>query len=162
MRISIFCVIFIVLSCPSAIADTKFQQLDNGWRALTEQADPFDSSAIKIVQIIKDGFIFQCGELNMAVESSGFDGLSFSAELKYLIDETSAKNKIGKYSTYLGGSDLVTDSRYYSFKLNKEDINAMKSGSSMKVAGTYGGSGWQTKNINLLGFGSAYDAMCNQ
>lgn len=150
------------LVCSNAMAEIKAKDLGNGWLALTEQADPFDKNAIKIIEITKDDFTFQCGELNMSASSYGFESLSFNAELKYLIDSNPAKSKTGTYSTYLGGSDLVTDSRYYSFNLNTEDIAAMKSGSSMKVAGRYGSSGWETKNINLAGFTSAYSLMCGK
>ncbi|WP_049631277.1 hypothetical protein [Cellvibrio sp. pealriver] len=165
MKRNIFSYFFysiIAFSTSNAIAEIKTQQLDNGWIALTKQVDPFDSSTVKVIQIIKDDFVFQCGELNMKGGSYGFESLSFSAEIRYLIDEKHTQNKTGKYSTYLSGSDMVTDSRYYSFEINAEDINAMKNGSSMKVAGKYGNSGWETKSLNLIGFTSAYNMMCDK
>lgn len=153
---------FITLNCADAIAEIKPKQLSNGWMSLTEQSDPFNSSIVKIIQISKDGFTFRCGELNMSAPSYGYEGLSFFAELKYLIDGSAVVTKSGNYSTYLGGSDMVTDSRYYSFKMSTEDVTAMKNASSMKVAAKYGGGGWENKNINLMGFASAYSMMCNQ
>lgn len=153
---------FFALSCSNAVAEIKVKQLENGWLGLTEQTDPFNSSVVKVIQITKEGFTFKCGELNMEGGATGFESLSFGAEMKYLIDQNAAQNKTGKYSTYLGGSDMVTDSRYYSFKMNAEDVNAMKNGSSMKVAGRFGNLGWETKSINLIGFASAYNMMCNK
>ncbi|HTF94733.1 MAG TPA: hypothetical protein VL995_01250 [Cellvibrio sp.] len=153
---------FTILACSNAAAEIKTKQLDNGWLALTEQTDPFNSSVVKVIQITKEGFTFECGELNMRGESHGYESLSFGAELKYLIDENAAKSKTGKYSTYLGGSDMLTDSRYYSFKINAEDISAMKNASIMKVAGKFGSLGWETKSINLIGFASAYNMMCSK
>ena len=152
----------ITLSSSNAIAEIKPKQLGSGWMSLTEQSDPFNSSIVKIIQISKGGFTFRCGELNMKVASYGYESLSFSAELKYLIDSNAVVTKTGKYSTYLGGSDLVTDSRYYSFKMSAEDVSAIKNGSSMKIAAKYGGGGWENKNINLVGFTSAYSMMCDQ
>lgn len=160
--LNLFFYSFIALSCSNTVAEIKIKKLENGWLGLTEQTDPFNSSVVKVIQITKEGFTFKCGELNMEAKSHGFESLSFGAELKYLIDENAAKNKTGKYSTYLGGSDMVTDSRYYSFKMNAEDVNAMKNGSSMKVAGKFGNSGWETRSLNLVGFTSAYNTMCSK
>lgn len=69
--------------------------------------------------------------------------------------------KRGQFSTYLGGSDMVTDSRYFSFNLNRTDVEAIKAGNAMKVAGKYSNTGWQTKSLSLIGFTSAYNLMCN-
>jgi hypothetical protein len=152
--------VFTLLSV-HASAELKTKKLGSGWVAFVQQSDPFDTSKVTIVQIIKDKFTFRCGELNMSADSYGYESLSFGAEIRYLIDNHPAQDKKGKYSTYLGGSDLVTDSRYYSFKISKEDIDSMKSGNTMKVAGKYGSSGWQTESINLDGFTLAYSQMCN-
>lgn len=139
----------------------KIRQLGKGWLGFTKQSDPFDSSKAKVFQITKSGFTFRCGELNMEVSSYGFESLSFGAELKYMIDERAPVDKRGTYSTYLGGSDMVTDSRYYSFKLSDADVERMKAGNSMKVAGKYSNTGWKTKNLSLIGFTSAYNQMCD-
>ncbi len=56
---------------------------------------------------------------------------------------------------------MITDSRYFSFKLIHADINAMKSGSVMKVAGKFSTLGWETRSIDLSGFSSAYGKMCD-
>ena len=123
-----------------AIADDeiKTKNMGKGWSALTRQIDPFDKSKIQITQIYKGDFTFKCGELNMEFDSYGFDGFSFSADIRY----------------------KITDSCYYSFKLNDSDITAMKAGNRIKVAGQYGKAGWESKNVSLIGFTSAYRRMC--
>ena len=149
------------LSLGSANASTNFQDLGNGWKALTKQSDPFDSSKVEIIQIYKDSFIFRCNEMNMESPSYGFESLSFSANLKYVVDGNTPVDKKGGYSTYLGGSDLVTDDRYYYLKLSELDLSAFKKGNVVKVAGKYSTSGWFTKSLNLIGFTKAYNKMCN-
>ena len=150
----------LVMAVVEAMASTSSVQLGNGWVGLTKQSDPFDKSAVEIIQMFKGNFTFRCGELNMSVGSYGFESLSFGAELQYVIDDNSPNSKKGKYSTYLGGSDLVTDSRYFSFKLTDTDVSGMKTGLTMKVAGKYGQVGWKTKSLDLKGFASAYSEMC--
>ena len=117
LRIVIGIALFISLG--NAQAESKFQDLGNGWTAFTKQADPFDNSKVEVIQIRKESFIFRCNELNMVAPSYGFESLSINASLKYIVDTNSAVDKSGGYATYLGGSDLVTDSRYYYFKLNQ-------------------------------------------
>ena len=154
-------VIFVLFSiyCAQSSAQILTTGLDNGWTAMTTQADPFDRSKVRIVQIFKEGFHFRCGELNMAIDSSGFDGISFSADISFVVDNGEARSRRGSYSTYLGGSDLVTDSRYYSFRMTEGDVVEMKTGNLIKVAGKYSDS-WITRELNLAGFSSAYSAMC--
>lgn len=161
MKIFLCSLVMLALSISNVTAG-DVRQLSGGWRAFTKQSDPFDNSKVEIIQIIKDDFTFRCGELNMAVSSYGFESLSFHADLKYMIDDQVPVEKQGYFSTYLGGSDIVTDSRYFSFKLNSEDIAAMKAGTKIKVAGKYSNSnlGWQTKNLSLEDFTSAYNQMC--
>ena len=140
MRIIAFNLIALCFFASTGIhvyAETEVERLGDGWMALATQSDPFDSSAVDIIQVSKGGFTFRCGQLNMEVASTGFDGMSFGAEIRYVIDGNQPKNKDGKFSTYLGGSDMVTDSRYFSFKLTQADIEAMKSWSEMKVAGKF-------------------------
>ena len=163
MRIVLCSLFMLALSAINAAAaddSMKIRQLGNGWIGFTKQSDPFDKSIIEVFQISKDGFTFRCGELNMEVSSYGFESLSFGSDLKYMIDNQVPVEKQGRYSTYLGGSDMVTDSRYFSFKLNNEDVDAMKAGAAMKVAGKYSSTGWQTKGVSLMGFTSAYNQMC--
>lgn len=139
----------------------KIRQLDQGWIGLAKQTDPFDSSKSEVFQITKSAFTFRCGELNMEVNSYGFESLSFGADLRYMVDDQEPAEKRGKFSTYLGGSDMVTDSRYFSFNLSATDVETMKAGNAMKVAGKYSSTGWQTKSLSLMGFTSAYNLMCN-
>lgn len=153
--------IALFLSFCNANASANFQSLGNGWNALTKQSDPFDSSKVEIMQIYKGSFIFRCNEMNMKAPSYGFESLSFSANLKYVVDTNAPVDKKGGYSTYLGGSDLVTDDRYYYFKLSESDLKAFKKGNVVKVAGKYSSSGWFTKSLNLIGFTKAYNKMCN-
>ena len=152
--------VLLALSCGNVAAEIKFQNLGQGWRALVEQSDPFDTSKVKIVQITKGEFTFRCRELNMEGPSYGYESLSFRASLKYVVDGNSPVDKSGGYSTYLGGSDLVTDSRYYHFSLNDSDLTAFKKGNVVKVAGKYSTTGWFTKSLNLIGFTKAYTKMC--
>lgn len=145
----------------AAAADSmKAKQLGDEWRGLTKQSDPFDESKIEVVQIYKDDFTFRCGELNMVVRSYGFDGFSLDADLKYMIDDQVPVEKRGRFSTYLGGSKMITDNRYYSFKLEDKDVDAIKAGATMKVAGRFSTAGWETKSVSLVGFASAYNQMC--
>ncbi|WP_305369718.1 hypothetical protein [Photobacterium leiognathi] len=151
----------LLFSIGNAQAEVKFKNIGSGWRALVQQSDPFDSSKFEIVQIKKGDFTFRCNDLNMEVNSYGYESLSFNAFLKYVVDSNSPLDKKGGYSTYLGGSDLVTNSRYYYFKLNESDIEAFKKGNSLKVAGKYSSTGWVTKSLNLKGFTKAYSEMCD-
>ncbi len=155
----IFLMLFILID--GAQAETSFRNLGYGWMAFTQQSEPFDRTKFKIIHISKGGFIFRCNELNMRATSYGFESLSFHASLKYVVDSERPVDKSGGYSTYLGGSDIVTDSRYYHFKLNDSDIDAFKNGGEVKVAGQYSGTGWFTKSLNLMGFTKAYNEMCD-
>ncbi|MCE4937558.1 hypothetical protein, partial [Aliivibrio fischeri] len=133
-KVKVAFIICSILSSGSVAAETKFQNLGKGWRALIKQDDPFDSTKVKIIQITKNAFTFRCGELNMEVPSYGYESLSFTASVKYVVDGSSPVDRTGGYSTYLGGSDLMTDSRYYHFSLNDSDIKAFKKGNIVKVA----------------------------
>lgn len=161
--ITITLVVLALASINEAAADNsmKIRQLDQGWIGLVKQTDPFDSSKSEVFQITKSGFTFRCGELNMEANSYGFESLSFGADLRYMVDDQAPVEKRGRFSTYLGGSDMVTDSRYFSFNLNGTDVEAMKAGNAIKVAGKYSSTGWQTKTLSLMGFTSAYNLMCN-
>ena len=139
---------------------TAASSLDGGWYALTEQSDPFDTTKQRIRQISKQDFTIRCGDISFSVPSYGFESLSFGAAIQFKLDDGEPTKRSGKYSTYLGGSDLVTDSRYYSFSLDTKTVEAMKEGSQMKAAGTRDGTGWITKVLDLNGFGPAYDKMC--
>lgn len=161
MRASKVIPFILILTIINEAAAYTERKLGQGWSALVEQSDPFDKEKLDIIQVMKSQFTFRCGELNMEVSSYGFESISFSADLQYMVDDQVPIEKTGMYSTYLGGSDMVTNSRYFSFDLSESDVNAMKVGSSVKVAGTYGSSGWETKTLNLMGFTSAYNSMCN-
>jgi hypothetical protein len=137
-----------------------FKDLSGGWIAMTRQADPFDKTKTKVIQIFKENFVFRCEEINMKINSTGFDGLSFPAELKYVIDEQEPVDKTGSFSTYLGGSKTVTRSRYYSTRLSNKEIDALKNAQNLKVAGKLSSSGWTTGELALNGFAAAYDEMC--
>jgi len=139
----------------------KFKELGKGWSGLAKQADPFDKSKLEFIQITKGAFTFRCGELNMAVRSPGYESLSFPATIKYKIDGGAPFEKPGRYSTYLGGSELVTDDRYYSFRLSEAEVDALEAGASVIVAGNYS-AGWETKELSLAGFAAAYSQMCKE
>lgn len=163
MRVALYSLVILVFAdIDRAVAEEliNIRQMGNGWIGFTKQADPFDKSKIEVIQISKGDFTFRCDELNMRVNSYGFESLSFGADLKYMIDDQMPVDKKGRFSTYLGGSDMVTDSRYYSFKLTTVDVDVMKAGTAMKVAGKYSSAGWQTKSVSLMGFTSAYNQMC--
>lgn len=165
MKINIFIPLVIVFSLSMQTqAEIDSQFLTHGWMAWTKQSDPFDKSIVDVFSISKDGFSFSCRTLNMSVGSKAhrYKSYSFGAEIKYIIDENTPKDKSGKFSTGLNGSDRLSRSRYYSFKMKKNDINAMKAGNVMKVAGHIGSGDWTNRTINLKGFTSAYDLMCDQ
>lgn len=146
-------------SSVEASGNMKLIDLGSGWLGLATQSDPFDTSKYTIIQIKKDTFTFQCNECNFSPMSSGYDAFSFDAEIKYMVDDQSPVDKKGRYSTYLGGSDIVTDERYFSFRLTNKDIESFKKGNAVKVAGKWG-DGWETGSVSLIGFTSAYDQMC--
>ena len=136
--------------------------LEHGWRGLTSQIDPFDISAVKVTQIYKDSFTFRCGELNVEISrfDYDFDSYSYNRNLKYIVDGNIPVEKTGVLSTYLGGSDLMTDDEYFSFKLNDADLDMFRKGNLLKVAGK-GWGGYVTKSLNLDGFTSSYSKMCD-
>lgn len=139
-------------------ASTKVEFLDYGWIASKQQIDPFDTNKMRSVRISKDNFTFKCNELNFSAPSYGYTSLSISANIKYIIDDNTPIDKQGTFSTYLGGSDLVSDTRYYSFKLSSDDIMSLKKGNLLKIAGKYT-TDWLTRELDLNGFTEAYDSM---
>ncbi|MBI2783089.1 MAG: hypothetical protein HYX64_03255 [Gammaproteobacteria bacterium] len=162
MNLSMLTLVVASLISVSAIASERPQisQLGGGWVGLARQSDPFDTSKVEIIQMFKGDFTFLCGELNMKARESGFDGFSFDAQLKYVVDNQAPVDKRGKYSTYLSGSKMVTRDRYYSSKLSSEEVESIKSGNVLKVAGQFSTAGWETKSLDLAGFASAYERMC--
>lgn len=138
----------------------SFQDLEGGWKSMSQQSDPFDTSKVSIVQIFKGDFILQCGSMNMKLKNSSYDSFSFSAKLKYVVDDNEPVDKSGTFSTYMEGSDMVTNHRYFFYKLNNKDIEQMKNGNIIKVAASFGSSGWMTKELSLIGFTNAYEKMC--
>ena len=152
----------LMIISPLSYADLEFKDLGSGWRAMTQQLDPFDTSKVQIIQVRKGIFVLTCINLNWQAENDMyFDGYSFVADIKYIIDDNSPVGKGGRYSTYIGGSDMITDKRYFSFKINEADSTALKKGRTLKVAGNYSSSGWQTKTLELEGFESVYNQMCD-
>lgn len=139
-------------------ASTKVEFLDYGWIASKQQIDPFDTNKMRSVRISKDNFTFRCNELNFSAPSYGYTSLSISANIKYIVDDNYSIDKQGTFSTYLGGSDLLTDLRYYSFKLSSEDIMSFHKGNILKAAGNYS-TEWLTKTLDLKGFTKAYASM---
>lgn len=153
--------ILMPMSITQAQSSLDVKDLGKGWVGLTQQVDPFDKTKVNVRQIIKEKFTFRCREINLEVRSGSFNGLNFSADLKYIIDEQEPVDKKGRYSTYLGGSDIVTRSRYFSSKLSNEEIDDFKSGKILKLAGRRG-TAWITSELKLDGFTEAYDAMCKK
>ena len=95
----------------------------------------------------------------MIFEDRNFDGFSYNAKLKYVVDDNPPVDKNGTYSTYLGGSDLINDERNYSLKLNESDLEALRNGTSIKVAGNHG-TGWESGSMDLEGLEPIYKRMC--
>lgn len=135
--------------------------LRGGWNAITQQSDPFNPKARRVIQISKSDFTFRCGEISMNIGTFRTEGFSFPAEIRYMIDDGAPVTKMGHYSTHLGGSNLITRNRYFSIKLTNEEVNAMKNARELQFAGHFGQMGWTTKWLFLDGFASAYEAMCN-
>ena len=144
----------------SAFAN-EFKTYENGWRAYVKFIDPFDSSKIKIEKIFKGDFVFDCRNINMSTGGGFYRSISFPAKIKYIVDERPIVDKRGTYSSYHSGNDLMNDSRYYSFKLDFLDVMSLKEGRTLKLAGKYGGNGWENKTLNLTGFKSMFDKMCS-
>jgi tetratricopeptide (TPR) repeat protein len=143
-------------------ADYKSQNLGYGWRAMTEQSDPFDTSKFKIRQIYKDIFTVQCNQISWLTASDVlFDSFSFPAEIKYMVDKGSSVDKIGSKSTYLGGSDMVNNDRYFSFTFDETDLTSFSKGKVLNLAGRISASGWETRTLDLSGFEVAYNQMCD-
>ena len=157
-----FVTVVLLLSMNAAHGQSTLDHKDvsGGWKVMTRQADPFHKTKVQIVQIYTGDFTFRCQEINMKVYSSGIDGLSFDAELKYIVDDKDAFDKSGKYSTYLGGSNIVTRMKFYSAKISNSEIDEIKKGQNLKMAGKFGSSGWSTRELALDGFAEAYDEMC--
>lgn len=162
MNLSMLALVAVSLISETSIASERPQisQLGGGWIGVAKQSDPFDTSKVEIIQMFKGDFTFLCGELNMKARESGFDGFSLDAQLQYVVDDQAPVNKRGKYSTYLSGSKMVTRDRYYSFKLSSDEVDSIKTGKVLKVAGQFSHAGWEMKSIDLTGFASAYEKMC--
>lgn len=160
--ISCACMLIGMLSGTATAKDSTSPKLfTDGWNGLTTQIDPFDEQQTNVVMIFKTGFYLTCGVLNVAVSSTGFESYSLPASIKYVVDANTPVAKKGMYSTYHDGSDMVTDSRYYSFKLTPEDLDNMRVGGTLKVAGKTLSGGWETKSLDLTGFGTMYSKMCS-
>lgn len=145
----------------SASDSIKTKRFADGWNGLTTQTDPFDEQQTKLRLIYKESFTFTCGVLNVSVSSTGFESYSFPANIKYVIDDKPPVDRKGTYSTYHNGSSMVTNRRYYSFVLTTEDLAAIESGNTLKVAGKTIAGGWETKSLDLKGLNTAYGEMCN-
>lgn len=90
----------LMITSPLSHADFASKDLGSGWRAMTQQSDPFDTSITRITQISKDRFVLTCSNLNWKEASDFyFDGYSFDAEIKYIIDGSSPVDKKGRKST---------------------------------------------------------------
>jgi hypothetical protein len=152
----------VIFICQKVYAadDLAFKTLGNGWNALVKQEDPFDSTKQSIIHIIKGEFTFDCRYLNFETgsEYSGYDSFNWPADIQFKVDTNAAVKRNGRYSTYLNGSDIVNDERTFSFKMTKGDIEAFKSGTTLKVSGKF--SGWSARQLNVSGFTSAYENMC--
>ena len=151
--------IMIVFSS-SAFAD-EFKRYENGWIAYVKVIDPFDSSKIKIEEIYKGDFIFDCRNINMQIGGEYYSSFSSPSKIKYIVDERPIVDKRGTYSSYHSGNDMMNDSSYYSFKLDFIDVMSFKDGRTLKFAGKYGKNGWKNKTLNLTGFKSMFDKMCS-
>jgi hypothetical protein len=137
------------------------KNLGKGWWALGKRVDPFDKTKIKLTQIRKSDFIFICGAMNFEVGStySGFDGFSFKADIQFKVDNGEPVKRLGRYSTYLNGSDMVNDDRVFSVAIKDNDILEMIRGNKIVAAGNF--HGWTSREVSLSGFTSAYKAMCD-
>lgn len=150
-----FFIFLVLFHSPFGQADS----LGNGWHSFTRQVDPFDKSVKKIVFIRKGKFVFYCNSVNMSGPSYGYENLSFPADIRFIVDQSEPVKRPGKYSTYHNGSDVTTDSRYFSFRPTSDDIAAFKLGSKLKMAGKWAAD-WTSDELDLKGFTKAYREMC--
>ncbi|MDC0651234.1 hypothetical protein OAP52_04145 [Hellea sp.] len=144
----------------SAFAD-EFKTYENGWRAYVKVIDPFDSTKVKIESIYKGDFIFDCRNINMRIGGGYYSSFSLPSKIKYIVDERPVVDKRGTYSSFHSGNDLMTDSSYYSFKLDFIDVMSFEDGRTLKLAGKWGEFGWENSTLNLTGFKSMFDKMCS-
>ena len=163
MRLILFLLIFFITHQSHASDPYSFISLNNGWTAFAIQDDPFDTKKKKILHMSKGNFTFDCKHLNVENSSDyiSYNGFSYSADMKYKTDKYDPINKKGTYSTYLNGSNIVTDDRVFSFKLYQEDIQIFKVSNSLTVAArALVNDGWSTYTVSLKGCTAAYDKMC--
>ena len=157
-------IVFCILGTGSiATADESIKSFErpHGWTAIGVQTDPFNQNVVDIVQIFKDDFIFDCRTASFISEYDVlFDSFSFGADVQYQVDGRKVVKQGATYSTYFGGVSMVNNSRYFSFRMDKNDIQAFKKGLNLIVAAKTAGLGWINKGLDLRGFTARFTEMC--
>lgn len=152
--------VILLLLSHTVSADYQFENLGNGFRAMTKLADPF-SDQREFINFTKDNFTFNCQTVSLLVNDDlYYDGFSFSAKIALKVDNHQAIIQTGKNSSYLGGSDLITSSDYYSTKLTKQLVQQLKAGNELTMAGKTSTGSWKRAKLNLRGFSKAYNKVC--
>lgn len=152
--------IILSLFSGNVIANYQYENLGNGFRAMTTLADPF-SDQRRYLNFSKADFTFTCDSIDMqTADDMYYDGFSFNAQIALKVDNNNPINKAGKNSSYLNGSDLVTKSDYYSTQLTPDIIKQLKLGNKLVMAGKTSTGAWKRVNLNLKGFTKAYQKVC--
>lgn len=145
----------------TAHGDPKIFERKHGWKAVGTQADPFDQTAINIVQIWKDDFVFDCATASFVSDwNASFDSFKFGAALQYQVDGKKVVKQGATYSTLYGGRTAISDTRYFSFRMDQQDVQNFKRGLKLTVAAKHHWMGWTNKDLDLMGFTAAYTEMC--
>ena len=146
---------------PLAFSDMRAEEFSDGFIALYEQTDPFDKSKRKYRTFFKGYFAFNCSEISMySKRETLFNSFKFDATVAIKVDEEPVEEQTGTYSSYLFGSDLVTDDEVYSTRMGPYLVSLFKKGSSLQMAGKWSRSGWTSRSIDLTGFTAAYEKVC--
>ena len=145
----------------TAHGDPQIFERKHGWKAIGTQADPFDQTAIDIVVISKDDFVFDCATASLVSDRNAkFDTFKIWAALQYQVDGKKVVKQDATYSTIYGGRDGVSDNRFFSFRMDQQDVQNFKRGLKLTVAAKHYALGWINKDLDLMGFTAAYTEMC--
>ena len=152
-------IFFIFAVTNAANADFVFVPLGDGWSALAKRTDPFNEDIVRLEYISKDGFKFKCDAMDFVTHWYRYDSFRRGSRVAFKIDNNDPVTRGGITSTGSFGSEIITDDRHYSTQLRSSEIEQMKRGAELKVAGALMDT-WQTKSLDLRGFTHAYGVLC--
>ena len=130
-----------------------------------KQSDPFDQS-IQTTSIIKGRFqVSYSGDWTkfaMRVsEDHSYGSFGYQTnDILYSVDGGERIQRQGRYATSSEGFGIWSDWRWFSFRLSQTDVDILKEGKSLKMAGKALGE-WYTETLDLSGFTQEFDTLCN-